>query len=325
MATMQALRLTRPDPTSPPQISLEMVPKPVPSNGELLIRVHASAIHPSDVLNSRGIFPLTTYPRIPGRDFSGTVVSSPPNSQFPEGTEIYGTSGFTQAFSVDGAQAQFVVVGENAVAVKPKGLSWVQAATVGVPFTTAALVLRRAAAKKGECVLVLGANGAVGSAVVQLARSQGCKVLLATRNDEGDVNTASDPELEEVTGLTGGKGVDVVVDTVGQPALTRAATERLGRGGRLAFIAAPRTGSTELGVEMVGFYRVEKSLVGCNTLLYGVEEMAGVLEELVGKFESGELKASKEGEWKQVRLEDGVEAYEKAGKGGGGKFVIVIE
>lgn len=210
------------------------------------------------------------------------------------------------------------------MALKPKDLSFVQAATVGVPFTTASLVLRRAGAEEGETVLVLGANGAVGSAVVQLAKMKGCKVLSATRNDAGDVNTASDPELEAVVKLTAGKGVDVVVDTVGSPALTRAAVGRLSRGGRLAFIAAPRTGATELGIEMTSFYRLEKTLVGCNTLLYSVEEFAGLLAELTAGFESGALRAANDDEYTKIKLEDGLAAYDKAGTRALGKVAIVM-
>jgi NADPH2:quinone reductase len=98
-------------------------------------------------------------------------------------------------------------------------------------------------------VLVLGANGAVGSAVVKVAKSKGCRVFSATRPDGDDVNTAKDPELFAVNALTEGRGVNVVVDTVGQPALTKAAILKLGRGGRLAFIAAPRTGASDLAFD----------------------------------------------------------------------------
>ena len=320
MSTMKALRLTKSDPAKPPSLTLEDVPKPTVTAGHLLVQVHASAIHPSDIINAKGMFPYTTFPRIPGRDFSGTVVEGPSSLI---GTEVYGTSGFTQAFSIDGAQAQYILVSEDAVAPKPKALSFVQAATIGVPFTTASLVLRRAALKKGETVLVLGANGAVGSAVVQLAKSLGAKVLAGTRDEKGDVNTAADPELKKLDELTSGKGVDVVVDTVGQPPLTLAAVAKLGRGGRLAFIAAPRTGLTELGIEMIDFYRKEKSLVGCNTLLYTVEEFAKELKELGPKFEDGSLKADAPGKWNEMKLEDALSAYEKAGQRGAGKFVIL--
>src|ERR1700710_733228 len=127
MTTMKALHLTRPGPSSPPTLALETLPKPTLIPNHLLVKVHASAIPPSDILNLKGAFPITKFPRVPGRDFSGTVVEGPPSLV---GQEVYGTSGFTQAFTVDGAQAEFILVPEDAVAVKPKNLSFVQAATV---------------------------------------------------------------------------------------------------------------------------------------------------------------------------------------------------
>jgi NADPH:quinone reductase-like Zn-dependent oxidoreductase len=286
------------------------------------VKVHASAIHPSDIINLRGGFGMTKFPRVPGRDYAGTVVEGPAERI---GEEIYGTSGFTQAFVEDGAHAEFILVPEGAVAPKPKNLSFAQAACIGVPFTTASLTLRRANVSAGDVVLVLGANGAVGSAVVQVAKSKGCRVLSATRTDSDDVNTAKDPELTAVDALTEGKGVDVVVDTVGQPALTKAAILKLGRGGRLAFITAPRTGATDLALEMTDFYRMEKAAIGCNSLLYSVEEFADLLKTLTPSFEKGDLKATGESEWSHVKLDDGVDAYEKAKQRGAGKFVIVTE
>ena len=321
MATMKALRLTRQAASSAPILSLETIAKPALKPGHLLVKVHASAIHPSDLINARGGFGLTTFPRVPGRDYAGTVVEGPAGRI---GEEVYGTSGFTQAFVEDGAQAEFILVPEGAVAPKPQTLSFAQAACIGVPFTTASLTLRRANLSAGDVVLVLGANGAVGSAVVQIAKSKGCRVLSATRADGDDVNTAKDPELSAVDALTEGKGVDVVVDTVGQPALTSAAVLKLGRGGRLAFIAAPRTGATDLALEMTDFYRKEKTVIGCNTLLYSVEEFAELLKTLTPSFQEGDLKAAEENEWTQVKLEDGVDAYEKAKQRGAGKFVLVM-
>jgi NADPH2:quinone reductase len=319
---MQALRLTRQDAASPPFLSLETIPKPTLTPGHLLVKVHASAIHPSDILNSKGSFGFTTFPRVPGRDYAGTVVEGPAEWV---GKEVYGTSGNTQAFTEDGGQAEFILVPEGAVAPKPKNLSFAQAACIGVPFTTAALTVRRANVSAGDVVLVLGANGAVGSAVVQLAKSKGCRVISATRADGDDVNTAKDPDLSAVDALTEGKGVDVVVDTVGQPALTKAAILKLGRGGRLAFIAAPRTGASELALEMTDFYRKEKTVIGCNTLLYSVEEFAELMKTMTSSFDNGELHAAGEGEWTQVRLGDGVDAYERAKQRGAGKFVIVMD
>ncbi|KAG0650197.1 Zinc-type alcohol dehydrogenase [Hyphodiscus hymeniophilus] len=322
MSTMKALRLTRQDASSPPVLSLETLPKPKLTPGHLLVKVLASAIHPSDIINSKGLFPYTTFPRVPGRDYAGTVVEGPEEWL---GKEVYGTSGNTQAFTEDGAQAEFILVPESAVAPKPKGISFAQAACIGVPFTTAALTIQRANASAGDVVLVLGANGAVGSAAVQVAKSKGLNVLSATRADGDDVNTAKDPDLSAVDTLTASKGgVDVVVDTVGQPALTKAAISKLGRGGRLAFIAAPRTGAADLAFDMTDFYRKEKTLVGCNTLLYSVKEFAELMKEMTASFEKGDLRPAAEGEWSQVKLENGVEAYEKA-KQRGAKVVIVMK
>jgi NADPH2:quinone reductase len=320
MATMKALRLTRETPGTAPVLTLEDLPKPDLKPDHLVVKVHASAIHPSDIINFKGAFPYTTFPRVPGRDYAGVVVEGPEELI---GKEVCSTSGNTQAFSVDGAQAQFIMVPIASVAPKPKTLSFVQAATIGVPFTTASLALRKAGAKAGDFILVLGANGAVGSATVQLAKSMGAKVLSGARNDSGDVNTALDPELNALDALTEGKGVDIIIDTVGMPSLTSASVKKLARGGRLAFIAAPRSGSTDLGIEMVDFYRKEKTLIGCNTLLYSVEELAKELTGMVSKFESGVLQGSKPGEWKEMTLEDGVAAYEKASQRTG-KFVIVM-
>lgn len=320
--TMKALRLIRDVLGAAPKLVLEDVPRPTLIPNHLIVKVYASAIHPSDLLNSKGGFPFTTFPRTPGRDFSGVIVEGPSDRI---GQEVYGTSGKTIAFTQDGFQAEYCLVPENAVAPKPANLSFTQAACVGVPFTTADLVLSRAHAKKGETVLVTGANGAVGSAIVQLAKSIGCRVLSATRSDNDDVNTVTDPELKAVDSLTDGNGVDIVADTVGQPDLVQAAINKLARGGRLSFIASPRGGAnTGLTIDMLSFYRGEKSLVGCNTLAYGVEDFAVQLEEMKDKFEKGSLNGAEEGTWTEVKLENGVEAYEKASQRNAGKFVIVM-
>jgi NADPH:quinone reductase len=182
--------------------ALTNLPKPIPGSSQLLIKIHASAIQPSDLLNAKGGFAATTYPLIPGRDYAGTIVE--PSSRVRE--VVYGTSGSTQAFTADGSQAEYLLVPSNAVAPKPKSLSFVQAATMGVSFSTAATVFKRTEAKKGESMLVLGANGAVGSAAIQLAAGKGCRVLKGSRREDADVNTASDPSLSAIGALTGGWG-----------------------------------------------------------------------------------------------------------------------
>ncbi|KAG9235255.1 putative zinc-type alcohol dehydrogenase-like protein [Amylocarpus encephaloides] len=318
MTTMKALQVTKTEGT--PTLTFTDVRKPTLRPGYIIVQVKASAIQPSDIVNSKGGFPQTTFPRVVGRDYSGVIVEGPVNFMR---NEVFGTSGDKQAFTVDGAQAEFILVPEDAVAPKPKSLTFTQAATVGVPFTTAGITLKRSGAKRGDNVLVVGANGAVGSAVVQLAKGKGCRVLEASRHETADINTAKDPEMKSVDVLTDGKGVEVVIDTVGQPEMTRAAISKLARGGTLAFIAGPKSGNQDLTFNMVDFYQTERNLVGVNSLWYTAEELATELKTVSEMFDNDLLEAGKE--WEQVKLKDAVEAYGKASLRGAAKYVVVIE
>ena len=314
MTIMRALQVMKAN-----GIHLTNVLKPEVGPGEVLVRVVATSINPSDVLNAAGGFPYTTYPRIPGRDYSGVVIDGSPEFI---GQEVFGTSGRSIGFTQDGSHAEFVVIPEEAVVKKPKNVSFVQAATIGVPFTTAALALRRAHTRAEDTVLVIGATGSVGSAAVQLAKSFDCHVLTAARSATASVNISKDYSLSEVKDLCDGKGVDIIVDTTGDPNLLNAAIKVLAHGGRLSMISAPRTGSTELSVDIRSLYRNEQSLVGCNSLSYSPAEMAQQLRSLIPLFEDGRLEAPEEGKLTLIGLEDAVAAYDRIKRKLGGKLVI---
>ncbi|KAJ8097688.1 chaperonin 10-like protein [Lipomyces tetrasporus] len=316
---MKALRVARASPSSPPTLSLETVPKPTVTPGHVLVKVHASAVHPSDRFNTKGFFPLTTYPRIPGRDYSGTIVDGPKHMI---GQVVFGTSGSLLGFTADGVHAEYCLVPEDAVAPKPSNLSTLQAATVGVPFTTALLCLRRARATAEDVVLVLGATGAVGSAVVQVAKALGCKrVITASRRDSTDVNVVKDAALETVGSLTADKGADVVIDTVGDLSLMKAALGVLAVKGRYTWIAAPKGGvSTDFTFDVFQAYRKEHELVGCNSLNYTIADMADMMRELQKWFESGKMTAKAEDELAVVGLDEAVDAY---GRDPAGKLLVI--
>ncbi|CEP60574.1 quinone oxidoreductase family protein LALA0_S01e14026g [Lachancea lanzarotensis] len=303
---------------APPNTVLIDIDTPTPGPGTVLVKIRASAIQPSDLLNAKGGFPYTTFPRICGRDYAGTIVSGP-----RAGEDVYGTSGFTYAFTKDGFHAEYALVAEDALARKPKNLSFVQAACIGVPFTTAKLVLRKANVKSSDTVLVIGAGGSVGSAVVQVATAIGCRVLTAGRNDKMDVNTTKDVELASVSALTNKNGgVDVVIDTVGSPAITKAGIKILAHGGRIAIIAAP--GQVDLTFDMKDLYRHEKSIIGCNSLSYDAHTMALDMAELAPDFESGKLLPPREELWTPINLQEALQVY-KMDKKGVEKYVIVMD
>ena len=312
---MKAVRVTKEG--SATQLHVEDIPKPSIGPGELLVKIRASFVQPADVLNSKGGFSITTFPRTLGKDFAGTVVEG---SDAWKGRDVYGTSGSTFSFTEDGAQAEFAVLKESAAAPKPSNLSFAQAASVGTPFTTGLTTLLRARTKPTDVVLVLGATGSVGSSVMQIAQSMGCKTISVGRHGT-DVNSTEDPELQRAKELTGGKGPDVAVDTVGDFALTKAAFNVLAPKGRFSIITAPRQGSTELPIDILALYRRQIELIGCNTASPSQEEMAQEMKELALSFESGKLKAPEESTMTIIGIDQAADAYSGKVK----RAVIVFE
>ncbi|KAJ5929539.1 hypothetical protein N7454_006489 [Penicillium verhagenii] len=323
---MKSLQLSRTDASAPPNFAQAILPIPRPKPGHALIQIHYASIQPSDRMNAQGGFPYTTYPRIPGRDYSGVVIDVADKSKEAKswiGKSVYGTSGSTLGFEVDGTHAQYCLVPQAALVEKPATLSHIQAATVGVPFTTALLCLRRAQVSSKDIVLVLGSNGAVGSAAVQMARAMGAKqVLTAARRGDSIPNILLPtkdiaPVLEDkISTLTNGHGVDVVIDTVGDLELMSATMEQLATYGRFAWIAAPR-GDVDKSISLDVFqtYRKGLSLLGCNSVSPPVQELAEQLRFMSGWIDQGLLKAQSEKDFDLVTLDNAIEhGYCRPGK-----------
>src|ERR1700747_234067 len=148
---------------------------------EVVVAIEAAGVNPSDVKAATGLMPYATFPRTPGRDFSGVVVEGPREWR---GKAVFGTSG-DLGIRRDGTHASHLVVEAAALVEKPSGVSMEEAAGIGVPFVTAIEGFRRAGMPKpGEHVLVMGVNGKVGQAAVQLATWQGAKVIGGVRKAE---------------------------------------------------------------------------------------------------------------------------------------------
>ena len=142
-------------------LRVQDIPKPVPGPGEILVQIKAAAINPSDIKNVLGKMHETTLPRTPGRDFAGIVVQG---SGGLAGKSVFGSGG-NLGFGRDGSHAEFMVVPENGVSPLPQGITFDQAAAIGLPYLTAwAALVNAAKLQPGENVLILGADGAVGSA-----------------------------------------------------------------------------------------------------------------------------------------------------------------
>jgi NADPH:quinone reductase-like Zn-dependent oxidoreductase len=265
------------------------------SRGEddLLIEIKAAAVNPSDVKAATGLMPYAVFPRTPGRDYAGVVIDGPEGWI---GREVFGSSG-DLGIRRDGTHATHFVVEAEAVVEKPAGISWEEAAGIGVPFVTAMEGLRRAGIPKaGETVLVMGVNGKVGQAAVQIASWRGARVIGVVRKDEPyeghassqvEVIDASATDVApRVRELTGGKGADVVFNTVGDPYF-QAAHQSLALRGRQILIAAV---DRIVPFNILEFYRGQHTYVGIDTLGLSSIATGAVLRELGAGFSGGHLK-----------------------------------
>jgi len=233
------------------------IPQPRPQRGELLIRVHAVGLTPTEPLWSP-----TTHTQgggkrsgaIMGHEFSGVIAAVGEDAAgFEIGEEVYGMNDWF----ADGALAEYCVTRPGSVARKPSHLTHAEAASVPIAALTAwqGLVVR-AKLLAGEHVLVHGGAGAVGSFAVQVARFLGARVT----------TTASAQQIEFVTDL-GAEGVidygavrfeeqvsgmDVIFDTIGRDTLQRS-WGVLKPGGRMVTIAADSEYATDERVKQAYF------------------------------------------------------------------------
>jgi NADPH:quinone reductase len=157
---MKSLRFAEFGP--PSVLRIQEVPIPELGEGEALVHVKAAAINPSDIDNVSGYFKKTTLPRMPGRDFAGIVAMATRH----EGEEVWGSSPWLGIVH-DGSHAEYVVVSEETLSLKPKSLSMAQAAAIGVPYITDwASPVNAAQIKAGETILIVGAAGAVAAVIL---------------------------------------------------------------------------------------------------------------------------------------------------------------
>jgi len=260
---------------------------------DVIVEIKAAGVNPSDVKAATGLMPYAVFPRTPGRDFAGVVVDGP--SEWL-GREVFGSSG-DLGIRRDGTHATHLVVEAAALVEKPGHISMDEAAGIGVPFVTAIEGFRRAGMPgTQDTVLVMGLNGKVGQAATQLASWCGAKVIGVVRKDEAYEGHASGPVevinasttdiAARVRDLTGGKGADIVFNTVGDPYF-EAANKSLALAGRQILIAA--VGKT-VPFNILEFYRGRHTYVGIDTLAFSSVASADILREALPGLVSGHLK-----------------------------------
>ncbi|MCJ0980483.1 NADP-dependent oxidoreductase [Rhodococcus sp. ARC_M12] len=202
------------------------LPVAEPGPGQILVAVHAAGVNPADWKVREGNRKDTvqiTLPAVLGREVSGTVVAAGSGVvDFPIGDHVFGATaaGF-------GGYAQYTVLNASSTAHKPEAVSWAAAATLPVAAGTAYDALRRLHPAAGDSILVLGAGGGVGSAVLQLARADGIDVLAVASAGKQEWIESLGAEFVEsgpdfVDAIS--RPVTGIVDLVGGATLRAAAT-----------------------------------------------------------------------------------------------------
>lgn len=276
-------------------LELDLVNQRAPevAEGECLVEVVSAGVNPSDVKAVLGAMPHAIWPRTPGRDYAGVVIKGPSHLL---GKQVWGCGG-ELGIRRNGSHGRFLVVPTDGVREKPANLTMDEAGSIGVPFITASEGLRRAGSvSKGNVVLVLGANGKVGQAAIQLASMAGAKVFGVERTAQpyvghasGDVIMidASSQSIDEVVReQTGGHGADIVYNTVGSPYFEQA-NKALAKRGTQIFIS---TIDRQVPFDIFAFYRGQHTYVGIDTLAIDSIDGAQILDQLLPSFESGALK-----------------------------------
>ena len=202
------------------------VSKPVPAEGEVLVRVEAAAVNPLDWHYIRGkpyfmrLFSGLGSPDDTklGVDFSGVVEAVGEGvERFQPGDEVFGAR--------SGAYAEYVLIPEDrALVMKPGNVTFEQAAAVPIAAVTALQALRdKGRVKEGDEVLINGASGGVGTFAVQIAKSAGAEVtgVCSTRNVELVQAIGADHVIDykKANYTESGKKYDVIVDMVGNHSL----------------------------------------------------------------------------------------------------------
>jgi NADPH:quinone reductase len=268
------------------------LPRDLPA-GYAVIAIRSAGVNPSDVRAVLGAMPHAIWPRTPGRDYAGVVVEGPRPLL---GREVWGSGG-ELGIRRDGTHARHLVLPASNLPEKPAALTLAEAGAVGVPFITAYEGLREAGpVRQGDVVLVLGANGKVGQAAIQLASAAGARVFGVERTPApyrghaiGEVTIlgASEGDIaERLRDATDGHGADIVYNTVGSPYF-EAACRAMAIGGRQILIS---TIERAVPFDIFDFYRGRHHFIGIDTLALDNGYGAAVLDGLRPGFESGILR-----------------------------------
>lgn len=277
----------------PEKLVLENVPDLRPGPGEVVVRIHAAGVNPVESYIRTGTYVvIPTLPYTPGADGAGTVLSTGEGvQQFKTGDRVY------VAGSLSGTYAEQTLCREAQVHPLPKNVTFQQGAAVGVPYGTATRALfQKAYALPGESILVHGASGGVGVAAVQLARAHGMLVIgtASTENGRALVREIGAQHVldhsaldlaDQVSKLTGGRGVNIILEMLANKNLAKDLT-MVSMRGRVVVIG--NRGTIEINPRDA--MTRDATILGMSVLNTPGPEMASIHAGLVAALEFGVIR-----------------------------------
>jgi NADPH2:quinone reductase len=308
----------------PEVLRLEEVPGPEPSAGQVLVRVRAAGVNPVDTYIRSGAHAVRPQvPYTPGLDAAGEVVSAGEGvARVAPGQRVYA------AGSLTGTYAELTLCDESQCHPLPDRLSFAQGAGVFTPYATAYRALfQRAQARPGETVLVHGASGGVGTAAVQLARAAGLRVVGTAGTEEGralvseqGAHEVLDHRAPDYLGrlgeLTGGRGVDVILEMLANVNLDKDLGV-LAKGGRVVVIGSRGTVEINPRAAMTR----DAAVLGMTLFNTTPQELASIHAALGAGLEAGTLRPVV---GRELPLAEAARAHEEVLRPGArGKIVLV--
>ncbi|WP_028605132.1 zinc-dependent alcohol dehydrogenase family protein [Ottowia thiooxydans] len=308
------------------------LPRPAPEKNQVLVKIAATSINPID-LKIRGGLPIgPELPAVLGCDFSGTVSEVGAEVQgFAVGDAVYACAGGVRGQG--GALAEYIACDADFLAHKPSTLSFREAAALPLAVITAWQLVHKASVAQGELVLVHGGVGGVGHLAVQISKALGARVATTVRGREAGeraLQLGADDiiefEREEVSAyvdrLTGGRGFDVVIDTVGGANLDRS-LQAAAQNGRVSVCAARSVHDlSPMHAKALSLHVVFMLLPMLNG--QGRKEHGDILKSVAELCERAQLRPLLDE--KRFRLEQAGDAHTYVEKGKlWGKVVVNIE
>lgn len=270
------------------RLELGSAPAPEIHAGELRVRVRATAVNRADLLQKRGLYPPPPGASpILGLECAGEVIELGP------GVEGWAVGDRVMALLAGGGYAEEVCVHAGSCMPVPASWSFAQAGATPEVFLTCFLNLfQLAGLAPGEVALVHGGGSGIGTAAIALLREAGNDIIVTCGSDEkvercrklgarGAINYRSEDFAEVVSELTGGAGVDVILDSIGGSYLD-AHLRCIHTDGRLVVIGLMGGATAEINLAVLLGKRLR--LIGSGLRMLSIERKAEIVSGLLARF-----------------------------------------